>query len=402
MKTLLIISDGMGDRPSEQFRGKTALQATKHKNMDLLAKNGSTGVMDIIKPGTRPGSDTAHLSLLGYDPYKVYTGRGPLEAAGIGMDVIEGDVALRCNFATVKDGKVIDRRAGRQDFGLEELAEAATMKIGDTEIIVKHSVSHRGALIIRGPGISDQITDTDSHEDQVKVKEPVALEKEALKTAEVLKEYLEKTQKVLSDHQINKKRKKKGMLPANAIITRGVGLAPRIEPFEKRHGITGGCITATALVAGVTKFCGLETKLVKGGDLDSDLGKKTDLAMEMLEEKDFCLLHVKGCDNRSHDGDGKGKAKMIGKVDRMLGRILKKAPKDLTIALCADHTTPVDFKNHTADPVPLAICGKTMRKDKTKKYDEIECASGALCRIQGKHLMPILLDLAGKNKLFGA
>jgi len=132
MKILLVICDGMGDRPSKHFKGKTALQATKHKNLDELAKNGSAGIMDTIAPGIRPGSDTAHLALLGHDPYKVYTGRGPFEATGIGMDLREGDVAVRCNFGTVKNGTIVDRRAGREAFGLDELGKALNIKIGDT------------------------------------------------------------------------------------------------------------------------------------------------------------------------------------------------------------------------------------------------------------------------------
>ena len=402
MKALLIICDGVGGRPTKELKGKTSLQAAKHKNLDLLSKNGSTGIMDIIRPGIRPGSDTAHLALLGYDPYETYTGRGPFEASGIGMDVLEGDVAFRCNFATVKNGKIIDRRAGRDDHGLEEIAEELTMNIGGIDIIFKHSVAHRGALLLRGPGISDKVTDTDPHEDMAKTKEPVALEKEALRTAEILKEYLEKTQELLEQHRINKERVKKGMLPANILLLRGPGLAPKIESFEEKYGIKGGCVTATGLIAGVTKLCGLETKLVKGGDLDSDLGAKADLAIDMLKEKDFCLLHVKGCDNRSHDGDAKGKVRMIEKIDVMIGKLAKELPKDTIIAVCADHTTPLEFKNHTADPVPLLIAGSTMRKDRTKAYDEIECASGAIGRIRGKDLLPILLDLIGKNKLFGA
>lgn len=402
MKILLVICDGMGDRPSKYFKGKTALQATKHKNLDLLAKNGSAGIMDTIAPGIRPGSDTAHLALLGHDPYKVYTGRGPFEATGIGMDLREGDVAVRCNFGTVKNGTIVDRRAGREAFGLDELGKALNVKIGDTEMLFKHAVGHRGALIIRGTGLSDKIGDTDPHEEGKQIKTSVALEPEAKKTAEVLNEYIKKAQEILAAHPMNKEREKRGFPLANAILTRGPGLAPKIEKFEKKYGIKGGCVTATGAIAGVTKYCGLDTKLVEGRGLASDLDKKTDMALDMLKEKEFCLLHIKGCDDYSHDGNGAAKAKMIGKIDAMIGKLVKKAPKDLIIAVTADHSTPLEFKNHTSDPVPLAIYGQTMRRDNTKRYDEIECAGGAIGRIRGQDLIKILLDLAGKTQLFGA
>jgi len=269
-------------------------------------------------------------------------------------------------------------------------------------MLFKHAVGHRGALIIIGTGLSDKIGDTDPHEEGKQIKTSVALEPEAKKTAEVLNEYIKKAQEILSNHPMNKEREKRGFPLANAILTRGPGLAPKIEKFEKKYGIKGGCVTATGAIAGVMKYCGLDTKLVEGRGLASDLDMKAGMALDMLKEKDFCLLHIKGCDDYSHDGNAQAKAKMIVKIDAMIGRLVKKAPKDLIIAVTADHSTPLEFKNHTSDPVPLAICGQTMRRDNTKRYDEIECAGGAIGRIKGQDLIKILLDLAGKTQLFGA
>jgi 2,3-bisphosphoglycerate-independent phosphoglycerate mutase len=170
MKCLLVVCDGMADRPIKELGGKTPLEKANTPNLDSIAKNGVSGIVDTIAPGIRPGSDTAHLAILGYDPLKNYTGRGPFEAAGVGIEVQPGDIALRCNFATVDENEVVlDRRAGRIGEGTEELAQAINdLKIPGVEIKFKESTKHRGALVLRGEGLSHQVSDSDPHREGVK------------------------------------------------------------------------------------------------------------------------------------------------------------------------------------------------------------------------------------------
>jgi 2,3-bisphosphoglycerate-independent phosphoglycerate mutase len=200
----MMIVDGLGGRPTD-YRGKTCLEAANTQNMNELAKRGLTGLLDPIRPGVRPGSDTAHLSIFGYDPEKYYTGRGFLEALGIGMDVKEGDVCFRTNFATVDENFTIkDRRAGRIQKGQLELEKALQgMKSSkpDVKIFFKASIEHRGALVIRGPGLSDRLTDADPHETGAKVPtvRPLTSDESARRTAEIVNELVKQSYKILKD-----------------------------------------------------------------------------------------------------------------------------------------------------------------------------------------------------------
>jgi len=272
MKSLLIVCDGMGDRLTD---GKTPLEAAKTPNMDKFAKNGITGIMDTVRAGIRPGSDTAHLSLFGYDPFRVYTGRGPFEAAGVGLELRKGDVALRCNFATLKNGRVIDRRAGRDEYGLEELArEVSKIKFRDAEIKFKKCAGHRAVLILRGKGLSSRVTDTDPETLNVPPARSRSIDgrPESRKTAAILNEFTRKTEEILSEHVINRRRK----LPANVILCRGAGTKPELESFEERYGMNAACVSATTLIKGVCNSIGMKVIDVKGatGHVDSDISKK--------------------------------------------------------------------------------------------------------------------------------
>jgi len=196
-KALILIGDGMGDRPVSQLGGKTPLEVAQTPNLDRIAREGECGLMDPIAPGIRAGSDTSHLAILGYDPFECYTGRGPFEALGIGMDVKPGDIAFRCNFATVdEDLVVLDRRAGRIREGTHELAEALNEEIGEIEgvrCIVKESVEHRAALILRGEGLGDKVSDVDPHETGRKIHEAEGEDEPSRRAARVLNEFVRRS-----------------------------------------------------------------------------------------------------------------------------------------------------------------------------------------------------------------
>jgi 2,3-bisphosphoglycerate-independent phosphoglycerate mutase len=404
MKSLLIICDGMGDRLTD---GKTPLEAALKPNMDSIAKEGITGIMDTVRMGTRPGSDTAHLSLFGYDPFKTYTGRGPFEAYGAGLDLREGDVAVRCNLATLRNGNIADRRAGRDEFGLEQLArELDGIEIDNVKIVFKRCRGHRAVLILKGKPLSPAISDTDPEKLNTPPAKSIPTDNnpDSKRTADILNKFTEMSQKILISHEVNKERIKRGDLPANIVLARGAGTKPKLPSFESRYGIKGVCVSATSLIIGVCRAIGMDIIEVKGatGHVDSDIKKKAEATVNALRDHDFVFLHIKGTDEASHDGDFDSKKKMIERIDReVIGPVLDKVKKDTTIALTADHSTPVGIRQHSADPIPIAILGD-VRTDSVKRFGERDCARGDLNRICGRYLMDIIFDISDKAKLFGA
>ena len=406
MKFLILVLDGLGDRPDK--RGKTPLEAARTPTMDSFARDGMTGLLDPIRPGIIPGSDTAHISLLGFDPYLIYMGRGPYEALGAGLTLKEGDLCFRTNFATLdnRSGKITDRRAGRISGNLSELEKAINeIKLG-CEFEFKNTVDHRGVLVLKGKKLSDKITGTDPHKIEVPISACTTLEKskEATDTAKIVNKFSDLARKALSDCKVNAQRKAEKLLPANALLLRGPGIYHQNSTVEGEYDIRGSCVAGTAIVKGVAASLGLDVVNVPGatGGADTNIKGKIDFALRSLETRDFALLNIKATDNFSHDGDFKGKVDMIEKVDSKLNVISKSVNKDLVIAVLGDHTTPVSLKQHAGDPVPLLIRGPTTRTDVSRAFDEKNCMHGGIGRIRGTDLLPILMNYAGKEKLFGA
>ena len=406
MKVMLIILDGMGDRPADILGGKTPLEAANTPNMDFLAKAGINGIMDPIAPGIRAGSDTAHLSILGYDPYEVYTGRGPFEAAGEGLDLRPGDVAFRCNFSTV-DGhmNVVDRRAGRIKEGTHELAkELDGMRLEGVDVIFRESVEHRAVLVLRGDGLSPNISDADPHElGPVHHVEPLDDTDEARRTSDIVNEFVRISHERLKDSRINIEREKKGLPPANIVLPRGAGMVPHMESAEGRYGIKAGAIAGVSIVKGVCRLAGMEILDVRGarGSADSDFGEKIRAGIEYLEKGDFVLINMKAPDLFGHDGDPKGKKEIIERIDAAMHPLREVLDRTI-VAITADHSTPCDVMDHSGDPVPLLIAGKGVRTDDVDGFGERSAPKGGLCRIRGNDLMNILLQLAGLSEKFGA
>ncbi len=404
MKVMLIILDGMGDRPSEKLEGKTPLEAARTPNMNALARMGINGMMDPIAPGIRAGSDTAHLSILGYDPYEVYTGRGPFEAAGEGLELKPGDVAFRCNFATVDDDmNVTDRRAGRIKEGTKELAKMLDgLKIEGVKVIFKESVEHRAVLVLRGEGLSPNVSDVDPHT-LGPIHESKALSEDAEKTARIVNAFVRLSNQLLKDHPVNKERVKKGLPPANIVLPRGAGMVPHLKSIEERYGIKAGAIAGVSIVKGVCRLAGMEIIDVEGamGTKDSDFNAKVEAGLKYLEKGDMVLINMKAPDLFSHDGDFVGKKRIIERIDKAMAP-LKDVLGDVIVAITADHSTPCDVMDHSGDPVPLLIAGKGVRTDNVKSFGERNAARGGLCRIKGNDLLNILLQLAGLSEKFGA
>ena len=408
-KILLVVIDGISDRP---VNGKTPLSSAKTPVLDSFAEEGVCGIMDPISPGVRAGSDTGHFALLGYPPEKYYPGRGPIEAAGVGIDLKPGDIAFRANFATVEDREgsffdkvVVDRRAGRFS-NTDELADSINEGIDlDVEFIFKRGSGHRGALVLRN-NLSDRISGTDP---KVEGKPPSRSHplsdnpsSEDVRTAEIVNTFSEKAHQILKNHPLNLERAMSGELPANAILLRGPGKMPHVEDFKSKFGLSLSIISGTALIKGVGRILGGDVLQVEGatGGKDTDLEAKVKRAMESVKSHDFILLHIKAPDEYGHDGDFDGKKKFIEKVDRALKPLSDL--DDCYIAITADHSTPVTVKDHSGDPVPVVIRGEGVRRDDVKAFSEFTCYRGGLCRIRGLDLVPILLDLAGVAKKYGA
>lgn len=402
-----MIIDGMADRPLEDLGYKTPLEAALTPNMDKLAETGICGIMDPIKPGIRAGSDTSHISILGYDPYKVYTGRGPFEAAGVGVDVLEGDIAFRCNFSTANDeGIIIDRRAGRIREGTDKLASAInSMDLEGVELIFKESTGHRAVLVLRGKGLSDKVTAADPKYDGKKWKKVKPLDEtlEANKTARILNKVVEGSYQILKDHPINQERIENGENPANIILPRGAGAVPHVQAFSEKYGLKAACIAETGLIKGIGKIMNMDIIDVEGatGGIDTNLGNIAQSILEIAsQDYDFLLINIDGADEAGHDGNVKEKLEFIEKADEVIGKLSK--IEDVYFILTADHSTPISVMDHTGDPVPLLINGPEVRIDDVKSFNERAASKGGLCRIRGSDVMNILMDLLNKSAKFGA
>jgi 2,3-bisphosphoglycerate-independent phosphoglycerate mutase len=408
MKGIIMIIDGMGDRPLKELGFKTPLESAITPNMDKMAKNGICGIMDPIRPGIRPGSDTSHISILGYNPYEVYTGRGPFEAAGVGVDVLPGDIAFRCNFSTSnEEGIITDRRAGRIREGTEELASSINGINVDqeVEVIFKESTGHRAVLVLRGRGLSDQVSDADPKHEGNAPKLVVALDgtQEANKTANILNRIVKESYEILKNHPLNLKRIKAGEPPANIIIPRGAGAVPKVQPFGEKYGLKSVCIAETGLIKGIAKIAGMELVDIEGatGGIDTNLENiKNGIIETASKNYDFMLINVDGADEAGHDGQMEEKVKFIEKVDKIIGEIMK--IDDVYFILTADHSTPISTMDHTGDPVPIVISGPEVRVDDVKKFNERSTVKGGLCRIRGDNVMDILMDLMNLSTKFGA
>ncbi|MFH1125743.1 MAG: 2,3-bisphosphoglycerate-independent phosphoglycerate mutase [Candidatus Altiarchaeota archaeon] len=405
MKAILIVCDGLGDRPIKELGDKTPLEAAKKPNLDKLAREGICGLMHTIGVGMRPGSDTSHLSIFGYDPKEYYHGRGPFEAAGIGMDLKPGDIAFRGNMGTVDDNLVVlDRRAGRIGDTTPYAKALDGMEIDGVKFKVNPGTGYRVGVVMKGRGLSSRISDPDPHELGVKVFEARSLDgtKEAKFTANVLNKFLAKAHEILKALKVNEQRIKEGNPPGNYLLVRGAGYVADVPTFEKRYGLKAACIAGAGLYKGVARFLGMDVIKAEGatGLPDTNVESKFKTAKNALKQYDFIFIHVKAADSLAEDGNYKGKKEFIEKIDKATKVLLDL--EDTLVIITADHTTPCTLKTHSGDPVPLLMNGPSVRVDDVKEFGERSCAKGGLGHIKGLELMPEILNLIGKAPLVGA
>lgn len=406
-KVLVFIMDGLGDRPIKEFNNKTPLEYAKTPNFDKLCSESQCGLMYTLGRGKRPGSDTAHLSIFGYPTDEYYTGRGPIEAAGVGIKLEGGDVAFRGNFGTVDDNwNVIDRRAGRiKDVSV--FAQALDgIEIDGIKFIIKPGSAYRAGVVMRGKGLSSNVSNADTHNEGDSVQEVVATDNsaEAKFTASVLNKFMKKSYEILNNLEENKIREQKNELKANFLLLRGAGIYPKLPKFTEKWSFENACcIAGGGLYKGVGAFLGMDLINVPGANaqVDTNIEGKFKAAIEATKKYDFVFLHIKPTDSLAEDGNYIGKRDFIEKMDKYVS-ILNEVDDETLIVITADHSTACELKAHSADPVPILFHAKGIRNDNLAKFGERECSKGSLGVIEGKDVMPNVLNIMGKLPLIGA
>lgn len=413
-KAILLISDGLGDRPIKEMGGKTPLEYAVTPTLDKLAENGMTGLVHPYKAGTRCGTDWGHLCLFGYDPADFYTGRGSIEAYSAGMKLQEGDVAFRGNLGTVDDEfVVIDRRAGRikEKEDINELLEAVNgIEIDGYSLHISSLTEHRLAVVVRGPGLGGSVVDVDPGTacEGIKIVNPYdeAIGDENKKTAEMLWKLLHKVHEIWKNHPVNVKRVSEGKLPANFILTRGSGKAMVLPPFTSMYkGAKVAVIAGDDTITGIGRMCGFDGYREDSftGGFDTDYTGKAKLAQKLIDDYDLVIVHIKGTDLCGHDNLPFKKAEIVEKIDLMFAYWLSEnQDKDIYFGMIADHSTPCVRRDHSADPVPVFLTGSDVRVDDVKTYGERACKDGILNQYTGAQFMATIMDYLWFSKKYGA
>ena len=386
MKHIIILGDGMADWPVESLGGKTLLQYARTPYMDMLAQKGQTGMLRTVPDGFHPGSEVANSSILGYDQHQVYEGRGPLEAASIGVDLGDNDMAIRCNLICIEGDKIKNHSCGRLD--TEEgdvLIRHLQEHLGNERIHFYTGVQYRHLLVIKGG--NKQLICTPPHDVPGKPWRPLlvkAATPEAQPTADLLNDLILRSQPLLATHPLNLRRIAEGKDPANSIWPWAGGYRPHMVPLTTRFPQIrrGAVITAVDLIRGIGTLAGLRVINVEGatGLYDTNYEGKAQAAIDALATDDFVYLHVEASDEAGHDGDLRLKLQTIEDLDRRIVGPVYEAVKDwsepVCIAVLPDHPTPVAHRTHTAEPIPFLIYAPGIEPDAVSTFDEVACKAG--------------------------
>jgi len=421
LKLIYIIIDGMGDRPIEELDDKTPLEAAETPYMDSLAKTGKTGLMYTVGKGIAPESDVAVVSILGYDPFAHHVSRGALESLGAGLNMRNGDLALRCNFATLApDNSIIDRRARRNltQEEADELAQAVNEQVQleshPASLQIKSTATYRAALLIRSKEkrLSGNISNTDPAYKRInsvgvadleaemilKTCAPLDETEEAKISAELVNEFTRKATPVLDQHEVNRRRIKEGKLKANAILSRDAGsMVPKFPPLSELYGLNFVCLADMNVERGISGLAGMSLVdlPLPSKSLEKDCELRVKKLFEVLPHYDCFYIHIKGPDEPGHDGDFDLKSQLIATLDKhFVGKMLQEINlEDHIICITADHATPCKLKAHSDDPVPLLIAGNKLQGDRVQRFSEKECKMGELgVLLKGTELMPKLVN----------
>ncbi len=403
MKYAIVIPDGCADEPQESLGGKTPLQAARKPHMERVARQGVVGRSNNVPAPLTPASDVATLSLFGYDPLQVYTGRAPLEAAAMGIRLGPNDWAIRCNLVTVEDGEMRDFTAGH--ITSEEgraLINAIDRKLGgpapDDVTLMEFvpGVSYRNCLVCRNAPAGTFSGETKTQPPHDIPEKPIADHLPKGPGSELLRDLMQQSRAVLADHPVNQARRAQGKRPATQVWLWGQGRAPHLRPFADVYGKRGAIISAVDLVRGVGVLLGWERIDVPGatGYLDTDYAAKGRYAVEALAKHDLVCVHVEAPDEASHEGRADAKVQALEEIDRhIVGPLLEALPRhgEWRILVSPDHRTPLRTRAHAYGPVPFAVAGTGIAAKGQPSYDEAVAAASDLAFEKGHELMPRFL-----------
>jgi len=407
---LYVILDGVGDKPVSEYGGITPLEAASTPNLDQLALKGSMGSVYTVKKGIAPESDAGVFSLLSYDPSRLDLSRGVVEALGSGLEFVDGDLALRCNFATVQEGQIIDRRVGRNlsTDEAKELASAINEDValkGISGFELKATIGHRCSLVFQSgkEKLSAAISNLDPayvRRGKLTVAKSVKLPvhipkckaltqtKSAIQTAKLLNSFAARVYDILKDHPTNLKRRERGDLPANFLLMRDAGTnVPKVRNLRAKFGIRSVALADMPVELGIAKVVGMDTVPFPPDRSLEGYSQRARKAMELVSKYDMVYVHLKGPDEPGHDGDFVGKRKAIEDIDAGFFAGLADL-ESILVCVTADHSTPVSAMGHTDDPVPLLIAGPGVTRDGSQRFTESYAAKGKLGTL--KHAYEIL------------
>ena len=416
MKHIIILGDGMADHPIERLGGKTPLQYADKPMMDWLAREGRCGRLITVPEGFPPGSEVANTAILGYDLNKVYEGRGPLEAASIGYEMADDDLAIRCNIITITDGKIITHNGGNLEtadadvlikYLNEHLAKPINEREGCERVKFITGIQYRHLLVIKGG--NKHIVCNPPHDHPNEPWHPLLVKPEegtigcdcvaAQQTADLLNELILRSQELLEKHPYNINKVKNGERPANSIWPWSGGYRPSMQTLMAQYPQvkSGAVISAVDLIQGIGKYAGLRIIKVPGatGLANTNYEGKAQAAIDALQHDDFVFVHVEATDEAGHDGDLELKLRAINYLDQRLihpiVEAIEKMNEDVCVAVLPDHPTPVEMRIHVNEPVPFIIWHKGITPDDVQQYDEVSCVNGAYGLLQLQEFMNALM-----------
>jgi len=392
MKYIIILGDGMSDYPVARLGGRTPLQVARKPNMDRIAREGRCGLVRTIEDDMPTGSEAANLAVLGYNPREVLQGRGVLEAASMGVDIREGDVAMRCNLICLfDDGRIKNHSAGHiSSAESEEMLKTLQGELGSDALHFHTGVSYRHLLV--GRGLDPRLDCRPPHDHPGEMAAQLLIRPQvpaAQATADRLNDLTRRSWTILQDHPVNQRRRAAGKDPGNSIWLWSAGRRPTMWTFADRFGLTGAVISAVDLIRGIGVYAGLEVLKVPGatGLYDTNYEGKADACLAAIARHDFCYVHVEAPDEAGHDGNLELKIRTIEDLDRRLvGRLLaglEQRGLPAVVAVLPDHPTPVEKRIHVRDAVPVAIRDPRQAPDAVSVYDEQSCARGGLGTLRG-------------------
>ncbi|MEW5299605.1 MAG: hypothetical protein WDW38_004353 [Sanguina aurantia] len=458
-RIVLLIIDGLGDVTISDLGDRTPLEVAHTPCLDAIAAAGLNGLMDPVEPGLACGSDTAHMSILGYDPRSFYRGRGAFESMGAGIHMAPGDIAFKCNFATINPSTgIVEHRRADRDFEhlgptlCAALDGLALPSFPQHTVSVKYATEHRCGIAVSGPGLSDSVSGTDPLKDDLPLMVPQPLDgsEEALHTAAVVAELSSEIHRILVGHAINQDRAAAGKNLANIVLLRGCGSRIKVESFLQRHGLKAALVAPTKIIAGLGMSFDIDVIEAPGanGSYTSAFHEKAKAIAEAVTSggHSFGLLHVKAVDDTGHDRRVAMKVRFLEVVDKMVGQLLQLLWKQevlqpqqcYSLIVTGDHSTPVQFGDHSHEPVPVAIAHvrhivqavmqdarrkacwagrpwdpqmpaeifggyreawpQAVLGDPVRSFDEVSAARGSLGRFPGSQIMPLVKHFIGQTQ----